>query len=123
MLKSPQFTRSAVIAATVISLAASPAVARQADIPVRPSPAMSATQHGRHWTQARVDGMGVRPAGQPVAASAAPAVPLTQPTAASSGPDWLLIAIGSSAVLALLLAVAVLPTGWFRGSPFRARRV
>jgi hypothetical protein len=123
MLKSPQFTRSAVIAATVISLAASPAVARQADSPVRPSPAMSATQHGRDWTQARVDGIGVRPAGQPVAASAAPAVPLTQPTAASSGPDWLLIAIGSSAVLALLLAVAVLPTGWFRGSPFRARRV
>ena len=123
MLKSPQFTRSAVIAATVISLAASPAVARQADMPVHQAPAVAAAQHGRHWTQARVDGIGVRPAGQPVAASAAPAVPLTQPTPASSGPDWLLIAIGSSAVLALLLAVAVLPTGWFRGSPFRARRV
>ena len=42
---------------------------------------------------------------------------------ASGGPDWLLIAIGSTAVLALLLAVAVLPTRWLRAHPFRARQV
>jgi hypothetical protein len=123
MLKSPQFTRSAVIAATIVSLGASPAVARQADMPVRPSPATSATQHGRHWTQARVDGIGVRPAGQPVAASPAPAEPLTRATQPSGGADWLLIAIGSTAMVALLLAVAVLPTRWLRARPFRARQV
>jgi hypothetical protein len=67
--------------------------------------------------------MGVRPADQTIAATPAPAVPLTQPAPAANAPHWLLIAIGSSAVLALLLAVAVLPARWFRGSPFHTRQV
>jgi hypothetical protein len=114
MLKSSPFTRSAVIAATVISLGASPAVARQADMPVHQAPAATVAHHTRQWTQAHTEGIGVRPADQPVAASPAPAVPLTQAPHASNGPDWLLIAIGSSAMVALLLAVAVLPTRRFR---------
>jgi hypothetical protein len=123
MPTSSPFTRSAVIAATVISLGASPALARQADMPVHQAPAVAAAHHSRQWTQPRTEGIGVRSANQPVAASPAPAVPLTQAPHASSGTDWLLIAIGSSAVLALLLAVAVLPTRWLHARPFRARRV
>jgi hypothetical protein len=124
MLKSPQLTRTAVIAATVISLGATPAVARQADAPLRPGRTVTAVvPHARQWTQAHIDAIGVRPISQPVAASPAPAVPLDRPTPASSGPDWLLIGIGSSAVLALLLSVAVLPTRWLRAHPFRARQV
>ena len=120
MLKSPQFTRSAVVAATVLSLGATPAVARQADMPVRPKAAV--VVHSRQWTPPRTDAIGRRPAGQPVAASRVPVVPLTQAPRASSGPDWLLIAIGSSAVLALLLAVAVGRTNRDWANPFRARR-
>ena len=124
MLKSRQFTRSAVIAATVISLGASPAVAREADAPLHPGRTVTTVvPHGRQWTQPRVDSMGVRPADQPIAASPAPTVPLTEAPHASNGPDWLLIAIGSTAVLALLLAVAVLPTRWLRAHPFRPRQV
>ena len=124
MLKSPQFTRSALIAATVISLGASPAVAREADAPLHPGQAVTTVApHARQWTQARIDSTGVRPANQPVAASPAPVVPLDRATPASGGPDWLLIAIGSTAVLALLLSVAVLPTRWLRGHPFRPRQV
>ena len=50
-------------------------------------------------------------------------MPLTQAPHVTDGPDWLLIAIGSTAVIALLLAVAVLPTRWLRAHPFRARQV
>ena len=67
MLKSPQFTRAAVIAATVISLGASPAVAREADTPLHPG--RTVTPHARQWTQPRVDSLGVRPAHQPIADS------------------------------------------------------
>jgi hypothetical protein len=124
MLKSSQFTRSAVIAATVISLGATPAVAREADAPLHPGRTVTTVvPHARQWTRPRTDAIGVRPANQPVAASPAPAVPLDRATPAASGPDWLLIAIGSSAVLALLLSVAVLPTSWLRMHPFRARQV
>jgi hypothetical protein len=122
MLKSPQFMRTAVIAATVISLGATPAVAREADAPLRAGRTVTTVvPHARQWTQPRVDAIGVRPANPQVAASPAPAVPLDR--AAASGPDWLLIAIGSTAVLALLLSVAVLPTRWLRAHPFRARQV
>ena len=121
MLKSPQFTRTAVIAATVISLGATPAVAREADAPLHPGQTVTTVvPHARQWTPPRVDAIGVRSVNQPVAASPAP-VALATP--ASNGPDWLLIAIGSTAVLALLLAVAVLPTRWLRAHPFRARQV
>jgi hypothetical protein len=124
MLKSPQLTRTAVIAATVISLGATPALAREADAPLHPGKTVTtAVPHARQWTQSRVDSSGVRPVSQPVANSPAPAVPLDRATPASGGPDWLLIAIGSTAVLALLLSVAVLPTRWLRAHPFRARQV
>jgi hypothetical protein len=123
MPTSSPFTRSAVIAATVIALGASPAVARQADLPVDQAPAVAAAHHSRQWTQPRTEGIGVRPVEQPVAASPVTAEPLTQAPHASNGTDWLLIAIGSTAVLALLLAVAVLPTRWLHVRPFRARQV
>jgi hypothetical protein len=121
MLKTPQLTRTAVIAATVIALGATPAVAREADAPLHPGGTVTTVvTPARQWTPPRVDAIGVRPANQPVAASPAP-VTLSTPT--PGGPDWLLIAIGSTAMLALLLAVAVLPTRWLRGHPFRARQV
>jgi hypothetical protein len=123
MLTSPQLTRTAIIAATAISLSATPAIAREADAPVHQAPAITAAHHRGQWTQARTDAIGVRPANQPTAASPAPAVPLDRATPASSGPDWLLIAIGSTAMLALLLAIAVLPTRWFSTHRFRARQV
>jgi hypothetical protein len=123
MPKSSPFTRSAAIAATVIALGASPAVARQADLPVHQTPAATAAHHTPQWTQPRTEGIGVRPADQPVAASPITAEPLTQAPHASNGTDWLMIAIGSSAVLALLLVVAVLPTRWLHARPFRARQV
>ena len=58
MLKTPTHPR-AVIAATVVSLGASPAFAREADTPSR-----RALRRGpaRQWTQPRVDSLGVRPA-------------------------------------------------------------
>ena len=51
MLKSPQFTRSALIAATVISLGASPAVAREADAPLH----RAAGRHHRRAPRPAVD--------------------------------------------------------------------
>jgi hypothetical protein len=122
MLNSSQFTRSAVIAATVISLGASPAMARPADQPVRPKAAVTTVaNHSRQWTQPRVDGMGVRPAAS--AAPAAPAVPLTRPASASDGADWLLIAIVASTMLALLTIVAVMRPARHRADSLRARQV
>ncbi len=118
MLTSPQFTRSAVIAATVLSLAATPAVARQADMPVRPN--ATVVVHSRQWSPPRTDGLGVRPAAQP---AASPAVALTQPPHASNGVDWLLITIGSSTLIALLLAMAVARRKHDWAHPFGARQV
>jgi hypothetical protein len=123
MLKSPQLTTAA-IAATILSLAATPAIARQADAPLHPAQtAGSVAPHAQHWTQPRTDAIGVRPATQPTATTPTPAVPLTRSAPTTSGPDWLLIAIGSTAILALLLSVALLPTRWLRAHPFRARQV
>jgi hypothetical protein len=123
MLKSPQLTTAA-IAATIISLAATPAIARQADAPLHPGQtATAAAPHTQHWTQPRTDAIGMRPATQPIATSPTPTVPLNRSAPTTSGPDWLLIAIGSTAILALLLSVAVLPTRWLRAHPFRARQV
>jgi hypothetical protein len=120
MLTSSQFTRSVVIAATVVSLGATPAVARQADAPLRPKAAV--VVHDRQWTQARTEGLGVRPAAQPVV-SPAPAVALTQAPHASNGVDWLLITIGSSTLVALLLAIALAGRNHDWAHPFRARQV
>jgi hypothetical protein len=122
MPKSPQLTRAATIAATVLSLTATPAIAREADAPPHPGRTVTTLAHTRHWTQPHIDAIGVRPANQPTAASPAPAVPLDRATPAASGPDWLPIAIGSTAMLALLLTVAILPTHRRRHS-FRARQV
>jgi hypothetical protein len=120
MLKSSQFTRSAVIAATLMSVGAGPALARPADVPLRPKPAVATvTRDARQWTQARVDGMGVRPA----AASPAPAVPLTRATDPSGHSDRLLVAIAASTMLAALLAIAIVRTSRHRVLRVRARRV
>ena len=121
MLKSPQFTRSAVVAATVLSLGATPAVARQADMPVRPKAAV--VVHSRHWTQARTDSLGVRPAAAQPVVSPAPAVALTQAPHGSNGVDWLLITIGSSTLVALLLAIVIARINTERARPFRGRQV
>jgi hypothetical protein len=119
MLNSSQFTRSAVIAATVISLGASPAMARPADQPVRPKAAVTTvSNHARQWTQPRVDGMGVRPV-----TPAAPAVPLTRAADTSGGADWLLIAIVASTMLALLTIVGVVRPVRHRAHSLRARQV
>lgn len=121
MLKSSPFTHSAAIAATVVALSASPAVARQADQPVRSRAAVTTVVPARQWTQARVDASGVRPVDR-VAAPAAPAVPLTQGQSADSGRTWLLIPIlGMLAAFLLILAVARAEWHWVH--PFRARHL
>jgi hypothetical protein len=123
MLNSSQLTRSAVIAATAISLGASPAMARPADQPTQPRTAVTTVaHHTRQWTQPRVDGTGVRPADRPVT-SAAPAVPLTRAADTSGGADWLLITIVASTMLALLTIVAVVRPVRHRAHSLRARQV
>ena len=117
MLKSSQFTRSAVVAAAVISLGASPAIARVADMPVRPA---AVANHTRQWTQPHVEGTGVRPAAPAVAA--APAVPLTRAADTSGGADSLLITIGASLMLALLIIAGVVVTVRHRAHAFPARQ-
>jgi hypothetical protein len=67
----------------------------------------------RQSTPPRIDAMGIRPAEHPVAASRAPVMPVTRPNHPSGG-DWLPFAVGLSAMVALLLATAFLPTRWFR---------
>jgi hypothetical protein len=124
MLKSSQVTRSAVIAATVMSIGAGPAVARPTDTPPRAKATVTTVApNTRHWTQARVDSTGVRPAGVPAATTApAPAVPVTQPADGSAGLQWLLFPLA-----ALLLAFALIIGGaravWDRTDTFRARHV
>lgn len=118
MLNSSQFTRSAVIAATVVSLAASPAMARPADQPAAPRAAVAS--HTQHWTPARVDGTGVRPAA--ASASAAPAVRLTRP-ADTSGVNWLLMGLVAPALLALVAIVAVVRSVRHRAESFHVSQV
>ncbi|MGZ4275774.1 MAG: hypothetical protein ACXVFN_03580 [Solirubrobacteraceae bacterium] len=122
MLKSSQFTRPAVVAATVLALGASPAIARQADLPIPAKPAVAAAPASSQQTPPRVDGMGVRPAGAPAAVSAAPAQPITKPSDGSGGQEWLLIPLAALG-LASLLVLAVVRTGRHRAHPFRPRRV
>jgi hypothetical protein len=124
MLKSSQITRSAVIAATVMSIGASPAHARPADTPAASiEPAVttgSLTTH--HWTPARVESMGVRPVDSPATASPPAATPVTQPSDGSAGLQWLLFPLA-----ALMLGFALILGGaraaWHAADTFRARHV
>jgi hypothetical protein len=140
MVKPIQLTRAAVSAIAVASLAASTAFARPGDLPLRPAAtqaqeyvqgisaltpeqlagAFGTDQVGRR-TPPRVESMGVHPANPTPVAPATPAVPLTRAND-TGGIDWLSVAFGASAILALLLIVAVIRLGWPRVRPIRARR-
>ncbi len=115
MLNSSQFTRAAVIAATVLALGAGPAMARPAEQPAPSKVAVTTDAHGTgQWTQPRVDSTGVRPV-----VSAPPAVPLTRVADASGGTDWLSIAMVALTMLALLTIVALRPAVRHRAQSFR----
>jgi hypothetical protein len=122
MLRSSQFTRSAAIAVTALSLAASPAVARLAVMPSPKVPATAAAQHTERFTEPRVDGMARRPLNAPVIAYPGSPVALTQAHDAS-GPSWLLIGVAAAAGLTLLLIVIVAGAKRHAAHPFRVRRV
>jgi hypothetical protein len=117
MLKTTQLTRTAVIAIAVAALGASTAIARPADTPSREALPAAA----QRWTPPRVESMGVRPADPVAGAPASPAVPLTHPDD-TGGLDLLSVAFGASAILALLLLVAVVRFGLPRVRPVRPRR-
>lgn len=121
MLKSSPFMRSAAIAATVASLGASPAVARQADLPAPSPAAVTAVAPARDWTQPRVDASGIRPVDR-VAAPATRAEPLSQGQSADSGRTWPLIPI-IGLLMAFLLILAVARTESRVVHPFRARHL
>ena len=120
MRSASQFARSAAVAATVISLGASSAMARPSEQPARSGPAVA--QHARQWTQPRVEGPGVRPGDTP-AAPAVPAVPLTRATDSSGGADWLLIAFAASTALALLMIGGAVRRVRHRADALHARHV
>lgn len=123
MLNSSQVTRSAVIAATVMSIGAGPAVARPTDIAAPSKHAVTTVAPTtRHWTQSRVESIGTRPADKRASTSAAPAVPITQPTNGSAGLQWLLFPLAALA-LAFLLIIAGARVGWHWADTFRARHV
>lgn len=123
MRTSSQFTRSAVIAATMISVAATPAVARQADLPARTQPAVTVVAPAtRHWTQPRVESIGVRPTDTPVSTAPAPAVPVTQAPDGNAGLQWLLIPL-AGLMLALGLIVMLARAARHRAATYRARHV
>jgi hypothetical protein len=117
MLKTNRLTRTVAIAIAVASLGTSTAFARPADTPSREALQAAA----QRWTPPRVESIGVRHADPVAAAPASPAVPLTHP-ANTGGLDLLSVAFGASAMLALLLMVAVVYFGWPRAHPIRARR-
>ena len=123
MLKSSQFTRSAVIAAAMISVAASPAAARRADMPAGAKLTVAArASTTRHWTQPRVASIGVRPLDSPAVTSSPPAVPVTRPTGGSGGLEWLLIPL-AALMLAFVLIIGMARAGWHAADSFRARHV
>jgi len=107
MFSTAQLMRTAVIAATVASLATSPALARPSEPPLSASPHVTKTPrpHGlREGPPPRVEGMGVRP-GRPASKPAGPVVPLTQ-AADTTARDWLIAGILAASTLALALIVA-----------------
>ena len=123
MLKSSQFARSAAIAATMISVAAGPAAARQADMPAGARHAVAAhASTADHWTQPRVDSTGVRPVDSPAVTSSAPAEPVTRPTDGSGALQWLLIPL-AGLMLACTLIIVVSRAGRHAAHSFRARHV
>lgn len=117
MLKTTQLTRTVAIALAVAALGPSTAFARPADTPSR-----AAFQAGsQRWTTPRVESIGVRPADPIAAAPASPAVPFTHADD-TGGLGLLSIAFGASAILAVLLIIAVIRIGWTRAHPIRAGR-
>jgi hypothetical protein len=123
MPNASQFARSAVIAAAVMTLGASPAMARPADHPAHYRPAVIAVvQHAQPWTQPRVDATGVRPGYRP-APPDAPAVPLTRAADSSGGADWLLITLAALTLFTLLMIGGVVRHRWHRTDSFHARQV
>jgi hypothetical protein len=117
MLNATRLTRCAAIAVAVASIGTSTAFARPADTPSGNPHAAAAHQ----WTLPRVASMGVRPADPIADAPASPAVPLTHADD-TGGLDLLSVAFGASAILALLLIIAIVRFGWPRVHPIRARR-
>jgi hypothetical protein len=117
MLNATRLTRCAAIAVAVASLGTSTALARPADTPSREALQAAA----QRWTPPRVESIGVHHADPVAAAPASPAVPLTHADN-TGGLDLLSVAFGASAMLALLLMVAVVYFGWPRVRPIRARR-
>ena len=123
MLTSSQVTRSAVIAATVMSLGASDAIARQADMPARSKPAVTiVAPNTRHWTQARVESMGVRPADSRATISPPASVQVIEPSDGSAGLQWLLIPL-AAVMMAFVLIMAVARGARHRGDTFFGRHV
>ncbi len=121
MLTSSQCTRSAVIAATVICLGTTPAIARQADVPPRPKAAVTGIAHAtRRWTEPRVDGIGVRPESFAAAVASVHAAPLTKAADGSASREWLLSPLGALALAFLLILLGV-RTDWHWAHPFGAR--
>ena len=117
MLNTTRLTRCAAIAVAVASLGTSTAFARPADTPSREALQVAA----QRWTPPRVESIGVRHADPVAAVPASPAVPLTHADN-TGGLDLLSVAFGASAMLALLLLVAVVRFSWPRAHPIRARR-
>lgn len=112
MLKSSQITRSAVIAATVMTMGASPAHARPADTLARSKPAVTTVAPN-----------GVRPTEVPAAPTApAPVEPVTQPTGGSAALQWLLFPLGAL-LLAFVLILGGARVAWHAADTFRARHV
>jgi hypothetical protein len=117
MLNATRLTRCAAIAAAVASIGTSTAFARTADTPSREALQAAA----QRWTPPRVESMGVRHTDPIVAAPESPAVPLTHADN-TGGLDLLSVAFGASAMLLLLLLVAVVRFGWPRAHPIKVRR-
>jgi hypothetical protein len=117
MLKTTQVTRTVAIAIAIASLGTSTAFARTADTPSREALQVAA----QRWTPPRVESMGVRHADPVAATPASPAVPLTHPDD-TSGLDLLSVAFGASAILALLLIIALARFSRPRVHRIRARR-
>jgi hypothetical protein len=122
MRSSSPFTRCAVIVATTAALSATPALAREADLPLRPDVAATQTAPEPRQLPARVDGMGVQPQRSATVTPAEKAVPLTKasPAVAGGGVDWLLALIGGTALVGLLSAGVMMRSGREWNHPFRA---
>jgi hypothetical protein len=107
MFSTAQLTRTVIIAATVASLAAGPALARPSEPPLSAAPhvAKAPRPPGLHpGTPPRVEEMGVRPE-RPANGPAGPVVPLTQATDTTAR-DWLIAGLLAASTLAVALILA-----------------